>query len=219
LSGEYTSSVISTRELSLLPDIERLKSLLQSMALLDAILSPEWQYRYYSFNAHWAEREMMGSLRNGSGDDFFAWFAAPGCFLKGFAHESPMASNGRVWPGVLEQVPSDFSPGVKEPAFKPEETTFCIWRRPSDSIWQRGNIQFPPGEDPDGSCYLLSPLDGRPETYQKWSEEYYERDVDLIAVREIYKRVPLSAGLVASLNPDLSVEDLKEDLHEIGYPG
>jgi hypothetical protein len=107
---------------------------------------------------------------------------------------------------------------VTEPAFKPEETTFCIWRRPSDSIWQCGRIKFPPGEDPDGSRDLLTPLDSRPETYQKWSEEYYERAVDLAVVREIYKRVPLSGGMVGSLNPDLTLEELKEDIHEIGYP-
>jgi hypothetical protein len=211
--------VISTRDLSLLPEVERLKSLLQSMAMLDGILCPEWQYRYYSFNAHWGEREMMGSMRNGSGDDFFAWFAAPGCLLKGFAHEAIMASQGRVWPGVFEQVPPEFLPAVKEPAFKPEDTTFCIWRSPSDSTWQCGKVQYPSGDDdPDGSRDLLSPLDTRPETYQKWAEEYYELPVDLAAVREIYQRTPLSIAMVRALNPDLSLEDLRTDLDEIGYP-
>ena len=44
---------ISTRNLEGLPDVTRLKRLLQSLAMLDAILMPEWEYRYYSFNAHW----------------------------------------------------------------------------------------------------------------------------------------------------------------------
>jgi hypothetical protein len=217
--GKYDWTVISTRDLSSLPSVEGLKSLLRSMAMLDAILSPDWQYRYYSFNARWADGEMMGSMRNGSGDDFFALFNATGCFLKGFSHESPMASDGRVWPGIYEQVPSEFSSVVKEPAFKPDDTTFCLWRRLSDPIWQRGKILFPVGEDPDGSGSLLSPLDGRPETYQKWAEGYYEVSVDLAAVQAIYRSTPLTIELVRSLNTDLTIEDLKADIQEIGYPG
>jgi hypothetical protein len=30
--------------------------------MLDAILMPEWQYRYDSIIAHWAPGEMMGSM-------------------------------------------------------------------------------------------------------------------------------------------------------------
>lgn len=77
--------MISTRDLSRLPDVDGLKALLQSMAVLDAILERDWQFRYYSFNAAWAADEQMGSMRNGSGDEFFALFNAAGCWLKGFA--------------------------------------------------------------------------------------------------------------------------------------
>ena len=41
---------ISTRDLKLLPDIDVLRRAIQSIAMLDAILSPEWEFRYYSFN-------------------------------------------------------------------------------------------------------------------------------------------------------------------------
>src|SRR5215475_12894352 len=96
---------ISTRDLHLLPDVDRLRTLLQSVAMLDAILSPKWEYRYYSFNSHWSSGEQMGSMRDGCGDDLFALFNATGCFLKGFAHAAPM----RDWPGVLELVPAEFA--------------------------------------------------------------------------------------------------------------
>jgi hypothetical protein len=46
--------LISTRDLSSLPDVDGLRKLLQTLATLDAILCPEWQYRYYSFNRAWA---------------------------------------------------------------------------------------------------------------------------------------------------------------------
>lgn len=162
--------MISTGDLSRLPNVAELRKLLQSMAMLDAILSPEWDSRYYSFNAHWAPDEQMGSMRNGCGDEFFALFNAAGCFLKGFAHEAAMSPYAldppRMWPGVLEGVPEEFAACLHEPAFGLEDTTFCIWRRYGDTGWQHGPVELPAGADPDGSADLLAPLDGRPESFR-----------------------------------------------------
>jgi len=82
---------ISTRNLELLPDVDGLRALLQSLAMLDAILSPEWEYRYYSFNSRWSEGEQMGSMRDGCGNEFFALFNEAGCFFKGFDHEATIS--------------------------------------------------------------------------------------------------------------------------------
>jgi hypothetical protein len=212
----------STRDLSQLPDVDGLRKLLQSLAMLDAMICPEWQYRYYSFNAHWNADEQMGSMRNGCGDDFFALFNAAGCFLKEFAHEAPMSPYAfdppAVWPGVLSQVPEVFSSGLEEPAFKMTDTTFCIWRRRCDTAWQCGPVQFPSAPDPDGSEDLLSPLDGRPETYLEWAEGYYEQPIPLNSIRHVYDHLPLTEEVVKRLNPEVSLDDLADDIHEIGYP-
>ena len=216
--------MISTRDLSALPDIDSLRRTLQAMALLDAILCPEWEGRYYSFNAAWAGSQQMGSLRNGSGDELFVHFGPAGCWLKGFAHESPMSPYREApphpWPGVLEAVPAEFADCLREPAFSIADVTFCVWRRQADRGWQLGPVAFPPGQpDPDGSELLMSALDGRPESYRDWATEYYEQDVSLAAVRHVYLHRPLTRALVARLNPDLSLDDLAEDVEEIGYPG
>jgi hypothetical protein len=73
----------STRDLSRLPGIERLRKLTQSLAMLDAIVSREWEYRYYSFNSRWSAGEQLASMRDGSGDGWFCAFGAPGSFFKG----------------------------------------------------------------------------------------------------------------------------------------
>ncbi len=214
--------MISTRQLDALPGIVELRRALQAMAMLDAILCPEWELRMYSFNAHWDEGEQMASMRNGAGDDFYAHFSAAGCWLKGFSHECAMSPYRqdplRVWPGVLDSVPKEFAACVSEPAFTLDDTTFCIWRRVSDAAWQTGEIEFPRYEDPDGSEELLSNLDGLPSTYQAYAAEYFERDVDLDAVTQVYSHQPLTAKLLAALNPELALSDLEEDLAEIGYP-
>lgn len=218
---------ISTRDLTKLPDIDALKRLMQSVAVLDAVLSPEWEYRYYSFNAKWARGEQMGSMRDGQGDDLFSLFNRHGCFLKGFAHECPMTPYARrpkrVWPGVLDGVPKVFGRALKEPAFSMDDTTFCAWRQYTDDRWHRGEIDYPSDADPDGSAGLLAVFDGKPKTYFAWASDYYELDdsdskLTLADVRHVYSHKPLTEKLVAKINPDLTLADLKADLAEIGYP-
>lgn len=213
---------ISTRNLDSLPDVNSLKQLLQSLAMLDAILSPEWEYRYYSFNAKWSRDGQMGSMRDGSGDEFFAFFNNAGCFLKGFVHDCSMTpyrtQPPKIWPGMLESVPEAFSSALSEPAFSMDDITFGLWRRYSDQAWSHGSIEFPEGDDPDGSEALLALLDRNPATYRQFAEEYYEIEIPLNSIQHIYKHLPLTADLVSSLNNDLSLTDLAEDINEIDYP-
>jgi hypothetical protein len=188
------------------------------MAMLEAILCPEWEYRYYSFNTHWSTGEEMGSMRNGQGDDLFALFNSYGCFLKGFVHEAPAAACQIDPAEYYKGLPTELAACVSQPAFTTENVTFCLWRSLTDAGWKHNAIALPTGDDPDGSGELLSPLDGHPETYRRWAESYYEHDVSLHAVKAIYKQQHLTDELVAALNPDLKVNELWGDIHEIGYP-
>jgi hypothetical protein len=97
----------------------------------------------------------------------------------------------------------------------------CLWRQTTDDRWQTGAIDFPAGqEDPDGSEGLLELLlDDSQEAYRRFAEDYYElNSVDLAAVREVYALRPLTQPLVTTLNEQLSVADLADDIAEIGYP-
>jgi hypothetical protein len=103
-----------------LPAIADLRGLCRSLAMLDAILSPDWEGRYYSFNASWADGEQMASMRNGSGDEYAIVFSVAGAYVRGFDHESPMspyANEGEPWPGVIDEVPELFKSFVEESAF------------------------------------------------------------------------------------------------------
>ncbi len=214
--------MISTRNLQALPNIADLSRLMQSMAMLDAILCPDWEFRYYSFNSGWTEGEQMGSMRDGSGNDLFVHFSSHGCWVKGFVHESEMTPYRQTppapWPGELDSVPSDFDESVNEPAFVITNTTFCIWRRHEDTSWICGSITFPEGDDPDGSKELLTPFDGKPETYAAWAAEYYEKEVSVELVAYVYAHRPLTEEVVSGLNPEVALDDLEEDILEIGYP-
>jgi hypothetical protein len=222
--------MISTRDLRLLPDVQRLRLAFQSMALLDAIIMPEWQFRYYSFQAPTENFGgiAIGYMRNGSGDDVHAIFGHVGCVIRGFAHEYPMSPYAsdpvQVFPGVLSEVPEDFKDclaAVHSDWWR--ATTFCVWRRHSDRCWYRGNINFPDHHrhDPDGSEFLLSAYDGRPETYQRWAEGDYSGTgptFSLDAIRSVFEHRPLTDEIIRELNPERSLSELLTEVQEIGYP-
>lgn len=215
--------MISTRDLTKLSKPESLHRLLQALALLDAILEDEWDYRHYSFDSMWSATEHMGSMRNGSGDDFFVVFDTSGCFLRGFDHESAMTpwreTPPKVWPGVLEDVPPQFESSLKESAFHMEDTTFCIWCLAGNSTWSCGSIKFPSDEeDPDGSQWMLSALDGNPETYQSLAKDYFELDVALEAISRVFSHEPLSVALLQAFPSSRNIQDVIADAEEIGYP-
>lgn len=164
---------------------------------------------------------MMASMRNGLGDDYFILFNEYGAIIKGFAHESPMSPYAqnpkRVWQGIFENVPQEFESFLLEPAFSIEDTTFCIWRKNHDLTWQIGEIDYLHGENGDGLEDLLYILEGNPQTYHQFAEEYYETEIEISDVKEIYEHKPLSEKLVKKLNKEVSLEDLQEDIEEIGY--
>jgi hypothetical protein len=214
--------MISTRNLTELPTIETLRKLTQSLAMLDAIIMRESDYRYYSFNCKWTKNEQTASMRNGQGDGWYCGFGLAGAFLKGFDHESGMSPWSseipKVWPGVLDAVPEVFKSFVTEPAFSMEDTTFCIWRGIEDPQWSTGKISFPAAVDPDGSEWMLSILDGNPSSYKAWAESYYERPVSLPAVQRVYGHTPLTSELVHELNATVEFESLLADAAEVDYP-
>ncbi|MFC8842441.1 hypothetical protein [Streptomyces sp. E2N171] len=210
-----------------LPEIAVLREHCRSMAVLEAVLSPEWESRCHSFDDHWSETESMASMRSGSGDEYSIVFSAAGAYVRGFDHESlmsPYAEDG-PWPGVLDEVPEVFRPYVEEPAFCDEDgmpvVTACMWRETVDDRWKAGTIDFPDGttEDADGAGHLFRLLvDRSPEAFQRWAEDYTEVPVALAAVRHIFSSRPLTEEVVRALNSDIVLADLSEDVAEIGYP-
>jgi len=119
---------------------------------------------------------------------------------------------------VLDEVPPVFAAFLSEPAFSMANTTFCIWRTPEDLAWNCGRVNYPDGNDPDGSENLLWMLDANPLTYQEFAEEYYERAVHLEAVQKIYDHTLLTENLARQLSFDVDWDALKRDALEIGYP-
>ena len=214
--------MVAKKLLAELPDKTQLKNLCQSLAMLDAIMQPEWDYRYSSFNSKWNAGEMLATMRNGGGDEYYTFFNEHGAIIKGFDHESEMNlcdEPEEVWKGVLDDVPKEFESFTADEAFPREYTTFCLWLLDAEGVWKTGDIQYSEkGETADGSGWLLFLLDGVPETYCNWAKGYYGKDFDVEIVEKIYRRNPLTEEIIKALNPKRSLADLREDIEEIDYP-
>ena len=214
-----------------------------SISALEAIISPEWEYRYYSYQKDWGEGEEFCEMRDGQGDQMLILFTKNGICINGFAHESQM--NGwkqiqieekksfkeklfgtknelktelrqEIFNGVLDSLPEVFNEFIYGEPVKSIGTTFCIWSIEND--WKIGEIKLPNDNYKDGSKDLLQLLDGQAKTYKNWAEEYYEKEFKIELIESVYAGNPISKELVLELNSEIEdLEALRTELVEIGF--
>ncbi|MFJ8208499.1 hypothetical protein [Streptomyces sp. NPDC096033] len=198
---------------ALLPEPALLRAHLRALAVLDGAIGDDPRSTRYRFDAGWGPGQEAALMENGSGDEFSVLFTPAGVLIRGFDHESQMSPHAtddeRVWPGVIDDVPSALRPLLDEPAFHDEglgtpRVTACLWRETGDTAWRTGpDIGFPSGSpDPDGSGHLFRLLTDRsPEAVQAHFEDHYERPVPLEAVRHVLAGHPLTPETARALNP------------------
>lgn len=211
----YVYSMISTKNFHVLPDRVALQKLCKAVATLDAILSPEWEYRYYSYNAKWSKKEECFEMRDGEGDQMLILFCEEGCIINGFAHEFKQPHKAQV----TKKLPAVFKKFMFGEPVKSIGTTFCLWSVGSEG-WQRGEVS----SHANRSQELLAIFDGKPQTYLRHASESFDEDnqkkkgPSLTTVKKIYAGEPLTKKMVLSIVEE--VEDwkgLEKDLKEIAY--
>ena len=185
----------------------------QSLAVLDAIVCADREYRYFCFDEQSGPGQALASMRHGSGDEYSITFTGDGAFLRGFDHESPLSpfiqTPPALWPGLLTGLPAALASLAEKPTFTLDGVpmvTVALWRLAGDAQWHHGKIAYPPaGEkeyaDPDGSDWLFAQLDGRAESYLHYAGDYFERQPPAEAVTAVLKHRPLTAAPVRALNP------------------
>jgi len=208
--------MISTQNYTDLPDAASLQRLCKALAVLDAINSPEWEYRYYRYDTLWGEGEESFEMSDGEEDQMLILFRKEGCVINGYADGADQPDKAQVTRGL----PEAFDEFVFGEPVSSIGTTFCLWYTPAHG-WQTGVLD-PDAED--SSEDLLFIFDGKPETYVEWATEYYDEDenkkpLDPAIVAQIYQGETLTKAMVLGLVND--VEDwalLETDLQEIGHP-
>jgi hypothetical protein len=207
--------MISTKNISSLPDRASLAKTCKAISVLDAIISQDWQFRYYSYNSKWADNEEFFEMRNGEGDQMLLLFLKDGCVINGFAHEYEQQNLDKL----THNLPSMFDEFIFGEPVKSIGTTFCIWTTDSKS-WKVGQLE----NFNDNSEYMLKIFDGQPQTYIDWATEYFEDSykesgIPLDTVTKIYEGQSLTKEMVLSIVDELEDwEQLEIDLMEINYP-
>ncbi len=192
------------------PEHAVVKRISQSLAMLEAIIMPEWEYRYYSYNSKWAHHLEMASMRDGAGSYYFILFSGEEIVIKGF-NESTGINNGVAeYLKNLSQLDNALVKYyIQEPAFINDQISFFgFWdstQRKWNGIIDQNETMFEIFTDPV-SCYYDFCL------------EYYENSYDKKIIQEIIDFKPLNQRMIKQLNPKLSINLLQEDLDEIGYP-
>lgn len=198
----------SLENIALLPNASELMANFQALAMLDAILMPDWTWRYFSFNSRWAAGEMMASMRDGQGDEFFFLFDATGVAGKIYCKGQVLGSDHAA---AMARIPGDFSSFRSEAAFSLDAATCFLWQRCNETRWKVA-------PDCIAGIPLLAFVADRGETYHAWAQDYYEIEIDLDLIKSTFRRQPLSSQLIAALNPDAEVDGVLADAEEIGYP-
>ena len=211
------------------PEVATVRDRSRALAMLDAIVCPEWEDRYYSMDPRWSPGEEMASMRDGSGNDYAVVFSSAGAYVQACDHESPVSAYRTtpptLWAGLFDSVPEVFRKHVNEPAFANHDglprATVCLWCQTTDAAWHCGDVQVPDQDtdDADGALWLLGILcDGTGEEYRTYVEEVHERDIALDAVAHLYALRTLTQAVVSAINPEVRLADLAADIEHIGFP-
>ena len=174
------------------------------LALLDAIIEQEWQYRYFSYNSNWSDSEEMGSLRDGSGGEWFLWLSGE---LAGYKCLSPEDGLMSELQEAKKSASGAFGNFIAEPAFSMVQAT-CIWFL-ENSQWVKH------GKPVNWLIDLKAIIGWEASDYLTWATEYYEREIDFEVVEKILSG-EFSEELAKKLNPDIDMSELLAQLPEIG---
>lgn len=194
----------------MLPNKESLQNVCKSLALLDAILCQDWEYRYYSYNKNWAENEECFTMRNGEGDELLILFKDRQCIINGFLSEEGCMDKHKL----KEEVPALFQSFIFGEPIITIGTTFCVWT----DVFGNWNA-----DDIDGLSQkytdFMSAYTTDPRVYLYWAIDYYEIDnLNYDALNVVFNGKELNKEDVLNINEELEDWDqLKEDLDEIGY--
>lgn len=127
----------------------------------------------------------------------------------------PAAREAGLVERIVRALPPELSAIASEPAFHWDSTSFCYWRLPDDSAWKEAPEQF---LMETGASEFLEILVNPIEGYRQFASDYFERDIYPTVIVDIFSHRPITAEIVAALNSEIGIDDIRDGLDEIGYP-
>ena len=206
--------MISTKDLSGLPNVNRLKAFCKGLAALDIImLDEEWSFiRHYTYNPTWRKGKEAFFATDGSDQSMMVMFTSDGCVINGV--DSELYDWEEKLPRIEDLtngMPSALQKLMNSREVKKMKSTFCVWTE-NGVAWHCN-----PMDGEDASKNLLSMIDGNPQTYVEYGK-WFPADLPLKIVRQLCDEVPLTKEMIAELNPKRNEwDEIKAELEGIGY--
>ena len=61
---------------------------------------------------------------------------------------------------------------------------------------------------------LVNPI----EDSRHFASDYFERDIDPTVIEKVFIHRPVTPGILAALNSEIGIDDIRDGLDEIGFP-
>lgn len=198
-----------------IPSLKAIKNLGKSISALDAILCVEPEYRYYNYSKDYLGKYDLFLTDNGQGDILQVFLGDCDGLINGFYHELyDYELDYPTTQGLSQGISKEYIDLLQQDIITSLGSTFLIWLDPLNN-WTTTDVIL----QEDGSEDLLDIMDLKAQTYWNFAKEYYELDIDLALVEDIYKGRELTKQMVLELNPELEdFKALEKDLQQIGYP-
>lgn len=195
-----------------IPICETFRRRNQALAVLDAIVSPDWTYRYYSFDSHWPNSLGMGSMRDGSGNYWYEVSKNNDCALVLCDIEIAKSENYNVL-SCLDNINDSFRLLLSDPAFQISEATQLLFSSNSEE-WLACEEKYTERYE----FLLRHIIHWHAEDYVHWAAEYYESDLNIEWVEKIYRFESLTREIASAINPNIDLDPLADEVKTIGYP-
>jgi hypothetical protein len=181
-----------------------LRNKLKQLALLDAIIEPEWEYRYYSYNSNWSDTEEMASLRDSCGGEWFFLFNENNISFKCTSPVDGLLDN---FDEIKSSVPERFNSFLNEAAFSMDQGS-CIWFI-QDNTWIKLGKEITDLPNP------MKILEMTASDYCQFVEEIFEKEIDQEVVQSIFDG-NFTIDMANKINSSIDLDALQEDISEIG---
>lgn len=225
-------------QISDLPTPKSIYATSQSLAMLDAILDPQGEFRYFSFDQYWGDHQAMAALRDGEGSHYFILF---GKADDDEDTSEPSYAVGKLYDkslglatdtldisaiGAIDDLSDtkgskDIAPlqgFLNEEAFDNQDANLYFYQLADSAGWSATvdmkDISF------------LGFLAHQEAAYIPWASAYHESaddkhsevEIDAQVVADIFAHKPLNKEMIHRLNPLVNIDQLIEDILDIGYP-
>ena len=91
-----TQDTSALTQINDLPNPETLYKTCQSLAMLDAILDPAGNFRYFGFDQYWDDQQAMAEMHDGNGSHYFI-------MLSNMKEDTPPYAVGKLFAKSLSQ--------------------------------------------------------------------------------------------------------------------